>query len=355
MSDITVAFWNLQNLFDTSVSRIASDLEFTPVHGWNREAFRAKVHNLARVIRSMFGGRGPDLLGICEIENRPVAEYLIRAIGRTDYRLAHVDSPDIRGIDTSLIYSNDVFELAAEPIEHLVHLRFPTRDLFEVPLRVRANGAELTVIVNHWPSRSRGLHETEAYRMTVASHCGRILDRILKFNRETYLRLPNRPATLEALNNRWNRNVLLMGDFNDEPFNRSILEVLQATKGVDHLEEPIKPSYGRMPSYKRYASKRAYVFNCMWSLMSKPDVGTHFYSGNTNTMNMLDQFMISRGLYFGLNGLRLETEADSNVPSVRILRDAAMTSRKGRPVAFKKENRSGFSDHFPILTTLRAA
>ena len=351
MADIRAAFWNLQNLFDTTVSPIAADLEFTPVHGWDMKAFDKKVENLARIITRMFDGNGPDLLGICEIENASVARRLIEATGRSDYQLAHVESPDIRGIDTSLIYSSDVFEPVGSPIEHLVHLRFPTRDIFEVPLCVRANGAELHVIVNHWPSRSRGVHESEAFRLTVASHCGTIIDNILKVDRSRYLRMPSRRETLKRLNDRWNRNILLMGDFNDEPFSRSILEVLRASNGVDHLEERVEGTQGLPPSYKRYARRQSYMFNCMWPLLARPDAGTHFYSQGTNTMSVLDQFLISRGLFYGENGLTLKRRTSGDF-DVRIFTPEEMTTPKGRPRAFDRDRCDGYSDHFPILTTL---
>lgn len=347
MSELKVAFWNLQNLFDITVSEIAADLEYTPANGWDRIAFRKKLGAVGQVIRSMHDGEGPDLLGICEIENEQVANQLIAATGRCDYALAHVESQDIRGIDTSLIYSTEKFELIDRPNEHLVHLRFPTRDIFEVRLRVRENGEELVVLVNHWPSRSLGRYETEAYRLTVASHAGRVVDNILKCDRSEYLSLPDNEVSLASLNSRWNRNILVMGDFNDEPFDRSILEFLRASKGIDHLEEPVKLSSGRLRSYKSYAGKRAYLFNCMWSQLSRADHGTHYYSGSTNTMSLLDQFMISRGLYFGLQGLQVRFLEDG-VPDARIYKPEVMTTRKGRPRSFDRKTHRGYSDHFPI-------
>lgn len=347
MSELKVAFWNLQNLFDVTISDIAADLEYTPANGWDQTAYEKKMSALVEVIQSMHHGTGPDLLGICEIENADVAQQLIRAVGREDYELAHVESQDIRGIDTSLIYSRDKFELMDRPVEHLVHLRFPTRDIFEVRLRVKENDEELVVLVNHWPSRSRGVYETEAYRMTVASHAGRIVDALLKFDRQSYFDLPDNELSLHKLNSRWNRNILVMGDFNDEPFSRSVLEFLRASKGLDHLEEAIKRSRGGLPSYKSYAGKRAYLFNCMWSQLSRPDHGTHYYSGSVNTMSLLDQFMISRGLYFGLQGLQIRFD-DEGVPVAGIYKPDMMTTRKGRPRPFDRSRQKGYSDHFPI-------
>ena len=279
IGQLNVAFWNLQNLFDIEASKLASDLDFTPVNGWDRKAFEAKVSNLAEVVRLMFDGQGPDLLGVCEIENERVGEVLIKAIGRDDYALAHVEHPDIRGIDTSLIYSTRHFEFdAARTQGHLVNLRYPTRDIFEVHLKVKANNSDLIVLVNHWPSRSIGRLETEPFRMTVASHCGRLLDNNVKLPRKEYLQLQDDDESLAIINERWDRNVLVMGDLNDEPWNRSVIDTLGGGFSSDHLEEPIKFARGCLPSYRSYASKSAWLFNPMWSLMSQPDRGTHYYS-----------------------------------------------------------------------------
>ena len=350
MAELKSAFWNLQNLFDTKASEIAADLAYTPESGWTEEVFKAKVANLAEIVGLMHDGEMPDLLGICEVENRGCVDALLDAVGNNDYAVAHVDAPDLRGIDTSLIYSKTIFELAGTPEGHVAHLRFRTRDIFEVPLRVKANGAELTVIVNHWPSRSQGVWQSEPFRLTVASHCGRVVDGILKFPRAEYLALPNTAASLEKANERWNRNVLLMGDFNDEPHSRSILDFLQASSGEDHLEEVLKKSGShKIPAPKSYLNKQAWLFNCMWPLLGKPDEGTHHFSGSTNTMNMLDQFMVSRGLFYGEQGLKLDRD------SVEILKPDPMTTSKGRPRAFdfKKSPPKGYSDHFPIQAKIQ--
>jgi hypothetical protein len=352
MSNIKIAFWNLQNLFDTHVSEIAADLGFTPADGWTQSVYENKVANLAAVIQLMHAGDMPDLLGLCEIENKGVVEDLIAAVGRDDYEVAHDDSPDIRGIDTSLIYSREVFELAGDPVGHMVHLRYPTRDIFEVPIRVLETGAELRVFVNHWPSRRNGVYESEPFRLAVANHCGQLVDQVLKFSRLEYLAMPDTAATQEQLNQRWNRNVLLMGDFNDEPYNRSLMDFLQASSGEDHMEENMRKSGGRnTPSPASYLGRQAYLFNCMWRFLGEPDEGSHYFSGSTNSMNMLDQFILSRGLYYGLQGLKIDLD------SLVIFKPEIMSSgEKNRPRAFQftkdGSQSSGYSDHFPIQAIL---
>jgi endonuclease/exonuclease/phosphatase family metal-dependent hydrolase len=347
MPDIKVAFWNLQNLFDTTASPIAADLEFTSEQGWTPEVFAIKVANLATVIKKMHGGAGPDLLGLCEVENKAVVEQLLAAIGRPDYRMAHVDSPDIRGIDCSLIYSANVFNdpPEADILGHLVHFRYPTRDIFQVRLTLKATGTELNVFVNHWPSRKQGQFESEPHRLTVAERCGQLVDQVLKVDREAYAGIPDTSAGLAQLNARWNRNVLLMGDFNDDPFNRSLTDYLLASKDLDKVEEELKAGEGRQtPTIKAYLEREPVLFNLSWPFLGTPDLGTLFYAGySANTMNVFDQFMVSRGLYFGKSGLKAKPD------SVQIFRPAEMaTGDKKRPKAFDKKTMKGYSDHFPV-------
>jgi hypothetical protein len=132
MPDIKIAFWNLENLFDLNSSETALIHEFTPDRGWTEEVLNMKIENLAQVIRALHDGQGPDLLGICEVENEPVAQKLIDKIGRTDYQIAQYnDGPDIRGRDTCLIYSKKIFRFIYAN-SHNVYLRYPTRDIFHV-------------------------------------------------------------------------------------------------------------------------------------------------------------------------------------------------------------------------------
>ena len=350
MPNIKVSFWNVENLFDTTASEIAADLEFTPANGWTQAAYDAKVKNLAAIIKQMHGGLGPDLLGLCEIENKKVVQDLIDEIGRADYRVAHVDSPDIRGIDTTLVYSNQVFK-DPQPSDmkgHLVHLRYPTRDIFQVRLEVKANTSELNVLVNHWPSRRRGQYESEPMRITVAEHCGRLVDEILKFPRADFLALPDTNASLMKLNERWNRNVLVMGDLNDEPFTRSVLDYLLGSKDLDHVEEELKPGGGKkIPEAKVYIGGKAYLFNCMWPKLGQPDKGSFYFSSATNSMNLLDQFFVSRGLFYGVQGLKIDPA------SVEIFTPAAMTTPKGRPRPFDRKTKKGYSDHFPVQAVIQ--
>jgi hypothetical protein len=385
--DINIAFWNLGNLFDTLEDPISDDFDFVPSKGWTEATQAAKVANLASVTDSMFGGTGPDLLGVCEVENEATLQQLVDAVQvRDDLVVMHfADGPDVRGIDCALVYSNQIFQpfefIAPEPpapIGHVIHNRYPTRDIFEVPLRVLENGSELIVYVNHWPSRSRGRYETEPLRIAAANHLGRLIDQRLKFSRQRLLDLPDTEASMAEVQERWNRNILAMGDFNDEPFNRSVLEELRASSGLDKLEEPVKRSGANdhLPGVVPYAKLQSPLFNCMWPVLAMPDRGSYFFGSGIPTTNMLDQFVVSRGLYYGKSGLqmkrrtRLDPPAQQGDPPVVVELDTVwgdvfdsdlmITSQQTRrPKCFKFDiengvatHNDGFSDHFPIVTTI---
>ncbi|MCA9063229.1 MAG: hypothetical protein KDA96_09220 [Planctomycetaceae bacterium] len=349
---LRIAFWNLQNLFDIETSPIAAELDYTAVNGWDRRAFDHKVSALVPVIQGLFDGQGPDLLGLCEVENERVIRRLLQDIGRDDYQWLQVEHPDITGLDTALIYSDRIFE--ADVIRsryHLIDQRFPTGDILEVPLRVRATGAELLVFVNHWPSRRSGTKETEPFRIAVASHLARLVNDHLRMSRRDYLDLSSTDVALFELNERWNRNVLVMGDFNDEPWDDSVRNRLSAAFSSQFLNE--SPGFVRekLPSYRAYSERRAWLFNPMWSLLTTPDVGTVRSLENPRRMLLTDQFLLSKGLFAGLQGLTMKESDDDRFP-VRIARPAELRREDGSPRGFQLDSQTGASDHFPITLTL---
>ena len=183
---------------------------------------------------------------------------------------------------------------------------------------------------------------------------------------------------MTTVQTRWNRNILAMGDFNDEPFNRSVLEELKASSGFDKLEEPVKKSAGNnhLPGVVRYAKLQAPLFNCMWPVLATPDRGSYHFASSVPTFNLLDQFIVSRGLYYGESGLkmkhrtRLDPPAQQGDPPIETelntvwaevfdsdLMITSATRRRPKKFTFKMQNgavtnNNGFSDHFPIVTAI---
>jgi len=351
VDQIRTAFWNVQNLFDVNTSSVAADLGFTPVNGWDRRALNVRLDNIANVLRGTFNGIGPDLIGLCEIENERIARMLMERLGRDDYQLAESRNPGISALDTTLIYSDRLFDIdSLRTTSHLVDLRHPTRDIFEVHLRLRSTDERLTVIVNHWPSRKNEHGDTESLRIAAATHCARLVDQCMKFGRKDYLELSDTEVSLQRLNQRWNANVLVMGDFNDAPWDRSIGETLRAGYSLKAANDAIRFTRGHLPSYRSYSSLPVTLFNPTWQLLARPDQVTAFGDSPDDAL-LSDQMMVSRGLLMGTNGLQIAGDA-SGIPEVAILRPDVMTDSDGRPKAFRCDDRTGYSNHFPITATI---
>src|SRR5215212_1793730 len=119
-----IGSWNVENLFDTKDDpSVKGDEEYTPesANHWTKERLDIKLKNLAKIISKMNDGKGPDVLGVCEIENRQVVEMLVeklKPLGRK-YEIVHKDSPSERGIDCAIVYDAAVFSLESPQFHHV--------------------------------------------------------------------------------------------------------------------------------------------------------------------------------------------------------------------------------------------
>lgn len=312
------AWWNLENLFhpvdaDHPASKTIPRL--------TEAQFEKKVANQATIIRKMNDGKGPDLLGVCEVEEEAVLKRVIDALADDDYSIAYHESSDPRGIDVGFIYRKSAltYDKKKSRAYHIVKRR-DTRDIFEVAFTLKAVGKELYALGNHWPSRSGGQYESEPFRMMVAENASVAVTRILQ---EASAQEQPEPA------------ILVLGDFNDEPFNRSIQEYLLGIR-----------------DRKRVASKRSknpYLYNCMWRLLGESNAGTFYYSSGASPWNMLDQVFVSRSL---LGGGPLTIDESS----VTIFKTPEMQQKNGAPLPFRQVGNKwleGYSDHFPVVGRVR--
>jgi hypothetical protein len=388
MGKFYASFWNVNNLFDTLSTSLGSDIEFTPSRGWNNIVKSKKIENLADTVNSLHNNHGPDILGLCEVETESMLSELVDKLSpEKDYAVAeYLKGPDIRGIDTCLLYSKKKFKLNSLR-GYNVNLRYPTRNILVANFTILENNADVTIIVNHWPSRSGGRYETEPLRIAAAESCARAVEDILKIGQEELENYPtdirNDEESLFLLNQRWNKNILLMGDFNDNPYDKSILNHLHATPDNKKLlnwgEIFEHPSLKRWPTSKQtdkhnYLFYQGYLFNCMWPII--PD-GTIYYNDG---FDLFDQFIISRGLLYGSQKLRLnpnEIRINKNIQLDRILpggsfdtkeRNKIHPSLKQVPMRFEYQRiringeleelspgrtiLTGYSDHFPIECTV---
>lgn len=389
MQPLKVSFWNVNNLFDTNLSNFGSDIEFTPSRGWSNAVKNKKIENLASLINSLHNNEGPDLLGVAEVETEELLFDLVkRLLPKKEYAVAkYLSGPDIRGIDTALIYSKKRLRLN-EVKSFGINIRYPTRNIYAANFTVIDNGAELNVLVNHWPSRAGGRYETEPLRIAVAENCARAVEELLKFSGEDLEKLPidikNNNKVLNRINCKWNRNILLMGDFNDNPYDKSVLNYLHATPDRNKLlnwdEIFDHPSTKRWPINKQtdkhnYLFYQGYLFNCMWPII--PD-GTIYYNDG---FDLFDQFIVSRGLLNGEQRLKINLESvrvnkkiqlDNNISDYNFdARDKSKIhpSLRHTPMRFEYQRikpngefeevsagrsiLTGYSDHFPIEAMIK--
>jgi endonuclease/exonuclease/phosphatase family metal-dependent hydrolase len=310
-----VAFWNLENLFDTEDDPEKNDEQFLPEgdREWTDEKLDIKMYNLARVIRSMNNYYGTDILGVCEVEHQSVLEELTsKFLSDINYKIAYLESPDNRGIDNGLIYNADKFfvlSLSGDTV-HLAD-KWPTRLVLNVKLLTKWNDT-LSVYINHWPSRSRGRELSEPNRISAANTVRESVD--------------------EEFSNNPNAKILVIGDFNDEPSNISMINSLKALAISCDSRAGISTIAGTE------------LYNISYSAYND-SIGTYLYRGD---WNMLDQIIVSGDL---ITNPSLKYICNS----FEVYKPQYIVTRSGRykgaayPTYGGHRYLGGYSDHFPVV------
>ena len=217
-------FWNVENFFDwTDQGTGESDAEFSSMGSrrWTRKKFYVKCDALAKTLLWIGDsyGRLPDVIGLAEVENRRVLQLLLESslLRKCGYEIVHHDSGDRRGIDVALLYRNEVYDLSESFIITPQHRgdTLATRDILTVRLRRKTDGEQITFIVNHHPSKYGGSKASEERRASVMINLSELCDSLLK--------------TPE------NRQIVAMGDFNDNPDGSqfSIVDGIMVNKGLE--------------------------------------------------------------------------------------------------------------------------
>lgn len=334
---LLIAFWNLENLFAPEdfpdrepwiADAVRNDLA-----GWTQALFDRKVEQLASIIVRMKAGAGPDLLGVCEVENRFALQALADRLNalRTSrsYRLAHADSTrDQRGIDTAFIFDARVLSMNPQELfSHWVMRRTGTRDITQATFATQA-GNELIALANHWPSRSagpgRGPQYSAGFRATAGETLGYWHERIREHKGS-------------------NAAVIAMGDFNDDPFDPSMTVHAMA------LRE--RGDVARAQSAKFHNLSWRYLTQTVTDHRGNQRSidGTLYFGGDAN---LFDQILVARGLLTGASSLQAVEESAriETFPEMVDHRVAEGPMRFGLPKGNASENvnTDGFSDHFPV-------
>ena len=236
----TIAFYNLENLFDTKDDPKTLDDDFTPngKKHWNYKRYKRKLKKLGNVISQLGTARSyysPAIVGVVEVENQLVLTDLVATnyLKKHNYGIVHYDSPDERGIDVALLYKKELFELLhSETFALYLDGKNGNRDYTRDGLLVKGklNGELIYVLVNHWPSRRSGENTTEGKRIKAAELNSFIVDKI---NAETE-----------------NAKIIIMGDFNDDPTNISVKKHLVNDTFYNPMERLINTGNGTL-NYKK--------------------------------------------------------------------------------------------------------
>lgn len=332
----TVAFYNLENLFDTINDPITFDEEYLPANGWTQDNYKKKLDNLSRVLSELGTSdqqkNGPTIIGVCELENRRVLEDLVKhpKIIDKNYKVIHFDSPDKRGIDTGFlydpkhfnptsfvniplyVYENEPKKKAKKEEEEITDdanfvdkktKRIYTRD--QLLVTGLLDGEEVSFIVNHWPSRSGGEKKSSPNREAAGALNRKIMDSLYRIN-------PN-------------AKIITMGDLNDGPYNKSVKKEIGAVGKKEELKE-----FG--------------IYNPMEE-MSKNGIGSLAYR---DAWDLFDQIMVSEPLVSKDYSTWSYWKAGVYNKSFLIQKEGQY---KGYPLR-NNPGKPGFSDHFPVYIYL---
>ena len=312
----TVAFYNLENLFDTTNNEGVEDEEYTPESqkNWNTEKYNNKLTHLSHSISKIgkdLSPIPPTILGVSEVENRGVLEDLIKQpkLKPHNYGIVHYDSPDERGIDVGLLYQKEHFTVtntSSIPVKIEDEEDYKTRD--QLLVTGVMDNERMHFIVNHWPSRYGGEKQSRPYRIAAAKVCRSLVDSIMKIEDDP--------------------KIIVMGDLNDDPINKSVKKYLNTTGKKEKVDEKT-------------------LFNPMYSMFEK-GLGTLAYR---DQWNLFDQLILSSAF--------IEEEKDSyRLYKTKIFNKDFLIRDEGKYKGYPKRTHAGgiylngYSDHLPVYLYL---
>ncbi|MCC8112820.1 MAG: endonuclease/exonuclease/phosphatase family protein [Bacteroidales bacterium] len=304
-----IAFYNLENLFDTIPNNPKGrDVEFTPEGSrqWNSDKYWKKIHNMAYAISQMTTTTtpiGPAIIGVSEIENKSVLDDLVAdpQISRWNLQVIHHDSPDSRGVDVGCLYNPKYFQPENVTNHRAYNIPFATRD--QMVIVGSLLGERIAVIVNHWPSRLGGEEQSSPHREAAAELCKEIADSLWQIHPEM--------------------GIIIMGDLNDDPQNKSCAVVLDAKRDAKDAAD-----HG--------------FYNPFWKKLDQ-GIGSLAYK---SSWNLFDQIILSGNLANG-------PEDKWHFYRAEVLNKDFLRENEGARQGYPLRTYSGgvflngYSDHFP--------
>ena len=306
-----VMFWNVENLFDIHNDSTINDDEFTPagIRRWSYTRYKQKINNIFKVLAATGNPYPPELIALCEVENRQVLMDLTFSspFVRYGYKIIHRDSKDSRGIDVAVLYDTRLVKiLKTDFITPVIGLSGTgkTRDI--VYLEVFISGRDTVhLFFNHWPSKYGGVGYTDPLRKQVAATLRNYID------------------SLQDV--RVNARIIIGGDFNDPPDAISLREVLGSL----------------CADGRECEQQKLYNLSCF----ARP--GTYKYQGIWET---IDQFIVTGNMICNENEIN-ETKAVFEIfcPDFLLEKDEAFSGVKPFRTWEGMRYKGGYSDHLPVI------
>ena len=313
-----IGFYNVENLFDTTHDEGKNDHDFTPngSYQWNEMKYRHKLHNMASVLAEMGTDVLPNVgcaaIGLAEVENDHVMNDLTAQpeLAARGYKYVHIEGPDRRGIDCALIYNPKLFTVRDTKLVPYVYdlpkdSTRATRGFLTVSGTLA--GEHVTIVVCHLPSRGAGSY----YRELGGKQVKALKDSLLREDPKV--------------------KVLVMGDMNDDPTNKSMYECLSAKGEISEV--------GAIDMY-----------NPWYNVLVKEGTGTLQYQGK---WNLFDQIIMTPNL---LNKDGKKDFSELKFWKNQIFRRDYLFQESGKYKGNTKRTTAGgvwldgYSDHLPVVT-----
>ena len=313
-----VCFYNLENLFDTQHDEGKNDYDFLPdgSYKWNQQKYEHKLSNLAKVLSELGTDLlpyGASIIGCSEVENDHVMDDLMAqpAMAKRGYKYIHIEGPDKRGVDCALIYNPKAFKVEKYFHKQYVYENGDTARKTRPFLCVQGKlaGDNLTVVVCHWPSRGAD----GIFREYGGRQVRQMTDSI---------------AAADPT-----QHIIVMGDMNDDPDNKSMAKCLGARRKISEVGE-------------------GDFYNPWWDILRSRGQGTLSYQG---AWNLFDQIVLSKNL---IDQYKQKAPTQLTLYNYHIFKRDYMLQEEGKFKGTPKRTHAGgvwlngFSDHLPACTYL---
>lgn len=317
-----IGFYNQENLFDTIHDEGKNDYEFLPSgsYKWNALKYEHKIQNMSKALSEigtdMLPKVGCAIIGLSEVENSHVLDDLIKQqpLAERGYKYIHVEGPDKRGVDCAFLYNPNLF---TPETTVLVPYVYDLQEDIDKDRQTRGfltvtgtlGGEKIAVIVCHLPSRGA----TSYYRELGGKQLKAVKDSLQKVNPKI--------------------KIMIMGDMNDDPFNKSMAEALGAQREIQKVE-----LFG--------------LYNPFWNTLVKDGNGTLYYKG---AWNLFDQIILSQNL---LDQKQNKKYKELTFYKHAIFKRDYLIQQEGKYKGAPKRTTAGgtwldgYSDHLPVVVYL---